>query len=49
LKFNVRYKANYALNRSMKECMRPMRFDTMKAGYPDMHREIMLHQTIRKL
>jgi hypothetical protein len=46
LRFNVRYKVNYALNRSRGEAMKPMKLDTMKVDYTDMYEEIMLRSKI---
>jgi hypothetical protein len=43
-KFNVGYKANYALNHSRKNGMKSMRFDTMKFGYADMYKEVILKE-----
>jgi hypothetical protein len=44
LKFNVGYKENYALNHSRKNGMKSMRLDTMKFGYADMYKEVILKE-----
>lgn len=41
LKFNSRYKINYALNRARETRRPPMRLDTLKVKYADMYKEIM--------
>jgi hypothetical protein len=38
--FNARQRIEHALKRAINECWLPMRFDTMKANYPDMYKEI---------
>jgi hypothetical protein len=46
LRFNVRYKVNYALNRSRREATKPMKLDTMKVDYADMYKEIILKDKV---
>jgi len=46
LGFTARRKVNYALNRSRREGMRPMKLNTMKEDYADMYEEILKNKTI---
>jgi Primase X len=48
LRFNARYKVCYALNRSKKTGIKPIRLDTMKREYAEMYKEIILSQNILK-
>lgn len=40
LRFNAKYKARYALNRSRQTMIKPMKLETMRRDYPDMYKEI---------
>jgi hypothetical protein len=42
LRFNVKYKVRYALNRSRQTGIKPMKMETLKRDYADMHKEIAL-------
>jgi hypothetical protein len=42
LRFNARYKARYALNRSRQTMIKPMKLETVRTDYRDMYKEINL-------